>query len=207
MITGFLLRNPFLVIAGIAGVGGYIAYRNGKIARFSTSSDKKDPGMGYPGEATNDINALYPSFRAKVMVLIGQLRSGQGPSGENWDVEILETWRSPERQAFYKSKGWSTVDYGFHTVTGPNGEPESLAIDMKADPYDWNAPADHSDTKKLAQFYSDIAALAPKLGLSSGASWSRKDPKWAKYGIGWDPGHVEPAGISLTQVRRGARPK
>ena len=42
------------------------------------------------------------------------------------------------------------------------------------------------------QFYKDLQKQAKKYGLRTGASFQVKEGnRWAKYDMGWDPGHID----------------
>jgi hypothetical protein len=102
------------------------------------------------------------------------------------------------------------LKFGFHNVTGPNGEKESLAVDMLDD----DSPLNISTSYLLK-----LAHFSEKNGLSTGIRWGL--PKnlrtaideaifaenWsAAVKVGWDPTHVEPVGITVTEARNGKRP-
>jgi hypothetical protein len=103
------------------------------------------------------------------------------------------------------------VKFGFHNVTGADGRKESLAVDLLDD----DAPLAPG-----APYVLRLAAAAAAEGLTTGALWGL--PAKLKAGtaaaiaagdfaapvkIGWDPCHVEPTDITITQAKGGARPK
>ena len=71
-----------------------------------------------------------------------------------------------------------------HSFALKDGTPASKAIDL------WGfSPSD--STEKNAKFFIDLRELAVAQGLVSGGSWSKQNARWAKYGLGWDPAHIQ----------------
>src|SRR3990172_6211642 len=73
------------------------------------------------------LTELYPSFRAKIKAVIEDLES------QGLRPRIQDAYRSPADQLKVFNTGNSKLKYGFHNVTGANGEKESLAVDMLDD--------------------------------------------------------------------------
>lgn len=46
-------------------------------------------------------------------------------------------------------------------------------------------------TPDVAKFFLALRRSAQKNGLVSGGAWSRSNPIWAKYDLGWDPAHIQ----------------
>src|SRR5881394_952362 len=70
---------------------------------------------------------LFPAFRNRISQVIIDLEAmGVRP-------RIQDAYRSPEDQLIAFNSGHSKLKFGFHNVTGPNGEKESLAVDMLDD--------------------------------------------------------------------------
>ncbi|MEO6023298.1 MAG: hypothetical protein ABIP64_09315 [Burkholderiales bacterium] len=150
------------------------------------------------------LEELYPTFRHRLKRVISELEAaGLRP-------RIQDAWRSPVDQLKAFKSGHSKLKYGFHNVTGPNGEKQSLAVDMVDD----NNPL-NSGRAYLLQ----LAAAALRQGLHTGIAWGL--PKnlsdaiehaiaaqsWTQnVKIGWDPSHVEPAGFSVVDAKLGKRP-
>lgn len=147
-----------------------------------------------PGRSSRDLADLYPTFRRRIDDLLAELhRLGHRPV-------VRETWRSPSRQAYYLERGWSQVSKSFHTVTGPEGRPEALAIDLHDGRWE-------PDSDRQLELYRALVQLAPKYDLESGGSWSRRaDSKWSAFDLGWDPGHLEPRNMTIAAAHAGARP-
>ena len=124
---------------------------------------------------------------------------------------IQDAWRSPEDQLKAFNSGNSKLKFGFHNVTGSNGEQESLAVDLLDD---------NSPTNPSTRYLLNLAAAAEAHGLSTGIRWGL--PKKLRQGIdlaiknkdftspvkvGWDPAHVEVTGLTPTEAKSGKRPK
>jgi hypothetical protein len=134
------------------------------------------------------IQELYPAFRDKIRrVLLALEQNGHRP-------RIQEAWRSLENQKKVYDSGHSKVLYGFHNVTGKNGRPESLAVDILDD----RRPLT-PNTNYLLQ----LAAAAEKEGLETGIRWGVAQEfipmidgaihsgNWnADIKVGWDPTHI-----------------
>jgi hypothetical protein len=147
---------------------------------------------GMPGWVSRSTSDLYPPMAERIDRLFLEL------VGRGYRPVIRETARSPERQAFYVEKGWSQVAQSFHTVTTDDGEPDALAVDCHDGRFD-------PDDDRQAGFYRALLQAAPKYGLETGGTFTRRG-KWAEFGLGWDPGHVQPMGITVAQAHAGQRP-
>jgi hypothetical protein len=153
---------------------------------------------------TDRLLELFPTFRARLAKVISDLEAmGVRP-------RIQDGYRTPADQLKAFTSGHSKLKFGFHNVTGPNGEKESLAVDMLDD----DSPLNISTSYLLK-----LAHFSEKNGLSTGIRWGL--PKnlrtaideaifaenWsAAVKVGWDPTHVEPVGITVTEARNGKRP-
>ncbi len=147
---------------------------------------------------------LYPAFAARLSRVIARLES------DGLRPRIQDAWRSPQDQKKAFDTGHSKLLFGFHNVTGVNGKPEGLAVDLLDD--DAPLAAGTVYTLKLA-----AAAQAEK--LHTGVRWGVPKKliaaideaiaakRWdAPVKIGWDPLHVEPTGITVAEARAGKRP-
>lgn len=134
-----------------------------------------------PGQERHDLEALDSAFRACLSLLLEDLRAaGHRPV-------VRATWRDATRQEQYHRFGGSQRKTGsLHQRDGADGAPAALAADV-ADLW----PLFHFSGH--ASFYLALREAAPARGLVTGGSWKRTDPRWARYDLGWDPGHVEPA--------------
>jgi hypothetical protein len=163
------------------------------VVRVATNVWGLMPERFWPGEERRDLDALHPAFRARLERVLARLEA------EGHPAVVHRTWRSPERQRFYRLTGWSKLDYGYHTVVDGRGGPEALAADV--------APVGLTTDAARAVFWRALLTAARAEGLTTGATWTRSGRWRAAYpDIGWDPGHVQLAGTSLARVRDGWRP-
>src|SRR5262245_53691019 len=70
---------------------------------------------------------LFPTFRNRIRRVI------QGMEGNGFRPRIQQAWRSEEEQRLAFESGHSKLLFGFHNVTGRQGGPESLAVDLLDD--------------------------------------------------------------------------
>jgi hypothetical protein len=147
---------------------------------------------------------LWPSFGKKIKAVIEALEAkGLRP-------RIQDAWRSEADQLLDFKKGTSKLKFGFHNVTGANGEKEALAVDMLDDNHPLNIGT---------QYLLHLAAAAESQGLSTGIRWGLPkkmrtaidkaiaEENWkAPVKIGWDPTHVEPTGLTPDEAKAGERP-
>ena len=147
---------------------------------------------------------LFPTFRARLAKAIADLEAmGVRP-------RIQDGYRSPADQMTAFNSGNSKLKFGFHNITGPNGEKQSLAVDMLDD---------DNPLSLTSSYLLKLAFASEKNGLKTGIRWgvpanlipaidaaiASKD--WnAKPKIGWDPSHVEPTGITVAEAKSGKRP-
>ncbi len=157
-----------------------------------------------PGHSSVSLDSLDPDFRARVQkVVLGLHKRGYSP-------RVVSSYRSPMRQdvIFTASTVSRFVGRGTYTqVSGGqschnhevDGDAAALAIDI-TDP--------HADTMRAkATFYKALGAEAKKAGLAWGGNWKRSNRAWRRYGLGWDPGHIESRRCrrALRKARRQAR--
>ena len=123
---------------------------------------------------------------------------------------IQDAYRTPADQLKAFNSGNSKLKFGFHNVTGADGTPQSLAVDMLDD--------DHPVTP-TTRYLLQLAKVARARGLETGTLWglpaslqagvntaiSTSDFA-AKVKVGWDPTHVQPVGITVDRAKSGTRP-
>lgn len=150
------------------------------------------------------LQELYPPFAKMIRKVIDDLeKTGFRP-------RVQEAYRSPEGQLEAYNSGHSKLKYGFHNATGADGTPESLAVDL----YDDDRPLNPT-TAYLLQ----LSSAAWSHGLATGVLWGldvrqQKIVKTAiaskdwnsKVRTGWDSWHIEPANITISEVKSGKRP-
>lgn len=153
---------------------------------------------------TDMLLQLYPAFRIRISRVIAEL--------EAMDLRprIQDAYRNPADQLKAYNSGHSKLKFGFHNVTGADGTKESLAVDMLDDDHPLNMSAD---------YLLKLAAVSEKNGLKTGIRWglpTKLKPAIdaaiaAKYWnapvkIGWDPTHIEPTGVTVTEAKNGKQP-
>lgn len=150
------------------------------------------------------LQELYPSLRTRMETVLKEMeRAGYRP-------RLQTAWRSEADQLEAYRRGTTKVKFGFHNVTGANGEKESLAADVWDD--------DRLEQVKV-DFMLHLVAAAEAQGLTTGIRWdlAEEDQKlidlavkhqiWdAKLRVGWDPLHVEPMGLTIQEAQDGRRP-
>jgi hypothetical protein len=120
-------------------------------------------------------------------------------------------WRSPAAQMKKYRDGVSKVKWSFHNATSRGGHPEAMSVDITDADLLWNSPL---------SFWLRLASSAQAHQLECGIYWglnaSRRSAITAaistntwnpgNISIGWDPAHIQVAGISLLSARFGKRP-
>ncbi len=148
---------------------------------------------------TQRLGECHPLFRARVLQVIGDLE------GQGFRPRIQDGWRSKQDQLAAFNSGHSQLRFGYHNVTGPQGEKMSLAVDMLDDDH----PLDASTRYVLA-----LAIAAGDHGLTTGVLWTKAGQPpltatakaikerniEADVRVGWDPCHVQANGVTLAQA-------
>lgn len=150
------------------------------------------------------LRECHATFAARLATLIAEMESlGYRP-------RIQQAWRSPIVELAAFKSGRSTVRWGFHCATSPEGKPEALAADVLDD----DAP-----TAPRRDYLLRLAATGAPLHVRTGIEWGLSVPDrmrltasiahadW-KYGgkVGWDPCHVEVSDLTIASARSGSRP-
>jgi len=147
---------------------------------------------------------LFPTFRNRLTNVIADLElMGMRP-------RIQDGYRSPEDQMIAFNSNHSKLKFGFHNVTGKNGEKESLAVDMLDD---------NNAVNSSVNYLLKLAFASEKNGLETGIRWGlpaklvdainnalTTQQFDAPVKIGWDPTHVQSVGISASDAKTGKRP-
>ena len=139
-----------------------------------------------PGTQSNDIDTVDPILAKKINRILSTLEK------EGFHATISSTHRSPEKQQCYYDisqvikkhtgqKGLTTTTRSCHNNMN-DGKPASLAVDI----HYFSGSLDDK-----AKFYIRLRELVRSEGLTSGGDFSKSNPVWAKYGLGWDPGHIQ----------------
>lgn len=168
--------------------------------------------MTEPGRRQRNIEKLEelnPAFRLRVQAIIADLEAvGYRP-------RIQVAFRGAAAQALALGKGASTVSWSMHQAETRDGKPDALAVDLLDD----DAPR-----KPGGPYLLRLAAIARRRRCITGILWGKRGApmtvdriaaieaailaeRWdAPVRVGFDPCHVQPAEISLSQARAGARP-
>lgn len=140
------------------------------------------------------LKELDPAFRRMIERVIATLESNL------FRPRIQAAWRSEADQLKAFESGHSKLTFGFHNITGPDGTPRALAVDLLDD---------DSPLASRPAYLLRLAAAAQAQGLVTGIRW-KLPPRlaneideaiaagdWdARVKIGWDPTHIEPIGIT-----------
>jgi hypothetical protein len=147
----------------------------------------------------------FPTFSKRVAKVIKDME------GLGFRPRIQDAHRTIADQLIAFNGGFSDVKFGFHNVTGANGKPESLAVDLLDD---------DSPLAPGRKYVITLASVAQKQGLHSGIFFRLKTAAERKalqdaidnldfslkIRIGFDPTHLEPTGITIAAAKNGARP-
>ena len=150
------------------------------------------------------LTECFPTFAGSVGAVIKDMED------QGFRPRIQDAHRTIEDQLKAFNGGFSKVKFGFHNVTGANGKPEALAVDLLDD----NRPLNPS-----REYLIRLAATAQAHGLQTGIFFGL--PQVLRKGlsqaiedlnfssavkIGFDPTHIEVTGISITEAKAGKRP-
>ncbi len=152
------------------------------------------------------LQLINPKLRLKVAAVLSDLES-------HADCPYIDSgvWRSPAEQMAKYRAGVSKVKWSFHNANDRRGQPDALAADITDARFGWDSPL---------SFWLRLAASAQAHGMESGIFWGLTSGQraaitaaiaarnWTPGNIstGWDPAHIQVAGISLLRARFGARP-
>ena len=141
--------------------------------------------------------SLDPRFRPHVEAIMTALRA------EGWQPTIVYAWRSPETQARLKAAGRSKVSFSFHNAIDPATlKPAAQAADVVDKRYGWGTvvrdgseAVDDEKIAKAAAFFKRMGALALARGIHWGGSpasgFSVRGLWGSRFGLGWDPAHLQ----------------
>lgn len=151
------------------------------------------------------LKECHSSFTKKIQTVLKEMENN------GFRPRIQDAWRSEEEQLRLFKDGKTKVKFGFHNVTGPQMEPEALAVDILDD----DVPLNPSHRYLLM-----LAAAAQAQDLETGIAWGlptkalrdavkaaieNRDFE-AQVKIGWDPTHVQVTGITISEAKEGERP-
>jgi hypothetical protein len=147
--------------------------------------------LGGPALAASAVPGVEPAFARDVTAVLGELKK------QGFDPRVAEAYRDPKRQQFLYNLGVFLELFGAQPMTRAQGgqschnhqeegAASSLAVDILP-------PNEEVDTAKRAAFFHALGKASRARGLGWGGAWPRKNTTWKKYGLGWDPGHVQSA--------------
>jgi hypothetical protein len=158
-------------------------------ALLSTWVAADGPGP-QPIVETAQLSALSPAFRADLEKLVAELEA------QGYEPRIAATYRSPGRQEFIYQVGIlfelfgaapstrARANQSCHNAHLDDGTPASLAADLVPGPAARTGP-------ERARFFRAMGRSAHKHHLRWGGDWAHKSRGWARYGLGWDPAHLQ----------------
>lgn len=154
-----------------------------------------------PGLESRALADLHPTFERDVNGIIAALEA------RGHRVSVRATWRSAHRQeAIYLASalGQLAGRAPGTTLRGGQschnqlrrGDRAAAAVDLRLGGF--------PSLDEEAAFFHDLGREARTHGLRWGGSWSQRNEIWARFDLGWDPGHIEARGL-CTQLRSGPR--
>ncbi len=105
-------------------------------------------------ERTNDLSLLHPAFRNKVVMLLYECAK------QGIELEVVETYRTPERQDHLREKGYSML-HG-----GKSKHQHHLAVDVVPKKFGWYMWHDK-------ELWEKVGKIGEKQGLFWGGRWRR----------------------------------
>jgi hypothetical protein len=154
------------------------------------------------------LTECFPTVAARFAAVIAEMEA------QNFRPRIQDAHRTIAQQLADFNAGHSTVKFGFHNVTGANGKPESLAVDMLDD--------DHPVGPVPRRYLITLASVGKKHGLHSGIFFFKLEPPPGTREalqaaidnlnfdphivMGFDPTHLEATGLTIAQAQAGQRP-
>ena len=108
--------------------------------------------------------------------------------------KIAFTWRGLHTQDVLLAEKRSKVSFSFHNAVDAQGFPAAMAADVFDARFGWGDNV-HDSPKTLGAlaFFKALGQEAKAMGLAWGGDWSPNKGFWSKYGVGWDPAHVQSA--------------
>ena len=128
----------------------------------STDTETKEAWKTDVNVRNTNLNDLHPILKEKVkQVLIGMQAAGH-------NAQIMETYRSRERQLYVQSKGYSWTNWGYHNCVDSTGKPASQAVDIAkvGKTLDEMYPPDND------KFWVDLGKQYKKNGIEWGGDWA-----------------------------------
>ena len=146
-----------------------------------------------------------PVFRRKMAAILADLE------GHGLKPRVQESWRSSTRQRTLQQQGFTQLAWSFHNAKNTQGQPAALAVDLVDDEHPLQSP-----TRFLLMLASASRAHGCETGILWGLTKKQRETvnqaieqkEWdTNVIIGWDPEHVQIAGISVREAKEGKRPE
>ena len=152
---------------------------------------------GAEAKWSREVKAALVDPRLKLPVVLATLQArGHRP-------KVVFSWRSLASQAVLKQKGRSSLSFSKHNAVDRTGQPRALAADIIDERYGWG-DGEHGSAKSdgALGFFRALGEVVDELGLGWGGRWKSRGSFWTRYGMGWDPAHIEVAEVSVAQAQR-----
>ena len=164
-----------------------------RAARFQADAERT-PGTEQRWSDPDKLAAADP--RVRLPELLDRLRT------RGLQPRIAFTWRSLATQDDLLVKKRSSVSFSFHNAVDDRA-PAALAADLFDARYGWGDDSHGSPKSNGAlAFFRALGEEAAALGLVWGGAWKSRPSFWSRYGIGWDPAHVQAVpNAELARVR------
>jgi hypothetical protein len=161
---------------------------------------ERTPGTEQRWIDTDKLAATDP--RVRLPELLDRLRK------RGLQPRIAFSWRSLATQDYLLAQKRSSVSFSFHNAVA-DGAPASLAADLFDARYGWGDDTHGSPKSNGAlTFFRALGEEARALGLVWGGAWKSRPSFWSRYGIGWDPAHVQAVpNTALADVRNLTLPQ
>jgi hypothetical protein len=141
------------------------------------------------------LSLCHPWTQYRVSAILLELEA------EGFRPRVIQSWRSQSEQSDALDTGTSQLRFGYHNVTDLSGNPRAFAVDVAS-----------SDDSSLV-YKLHLAKLASRHEMTTGIYWGLQAADLLKLqraaesldstsvsDVGWDPYHVEPKSITLSQA-------
>ena len=172
---------------------GWATHPPTRAARIQAEAERT-PGTEQRWSDTDKLAAADP--RVRLPELLDRLRT------RGLQPRVAFTWRALATQDDLLAKKRSSVSFSFHNAVA-DGAPAALAADLFDARYGWGDDT-HGSAKSngALTFFRALGEEAAALGLVWGGAWKGRPSFWSRYGIGWDPAHVQAVpNADLARVR------
>jgi hypothetical protein len=127
-----------------------------------------------------------------------------------------DVYRTPAEQLDKFNRGVSTLKWGFHCATNPDGTPGSLAADIVDANHGWFAEKEYYLSNIDEKFWVCLGRCALKNNLGWGGFFGISDETKIRQELsentayngqqfGWDVAHVQTNNVSVIEAMNGKR--